>query len=90
MNEMKKVFKAKIIWMVSENHPDIKYVENPKNTLEYTDTYTLDTDYYDDENHMIAFMKHDLSLVAGGGYNTENIYDVKFDIEKIIVDKESL
>lgn len=84
---MKKKFKAQIVWMVTENHPDIKYVSNPKEPLEYNDVYTMDTDYYDDENHMLEYIKNDLSLVAGGGYSTENIYDVKFDIEKIVVDK---
>ena len=45
-----------------------------------SDTYTFNSDYTEEE--AIIYIKHDLKLVAGGGYNTDHIHNVKFEIEK--------
>ena len=80
----KKVFKAAITYNMTSEHPDIDCVENPKEALTFEDTYYMDIEYWDNnEEEMIYFIKHDLALVAGGGYSTEHIYNVKFNIEKI-------
>ena len=46
----------------------------------FSDTYTFNSDYTEEE--VIIYIKHDLKLVAGGGYNTDHIHNVKFEIEK--------
>ena len=40
------------------------------------------TQVYDTIEEAIIYIKHDLKLVAGGGYNTDHIHNVKFEIEK--------
>lgn len=80
---MKKVFKAEISYKVLKSHPDIEYVKNTDEVLSFNDTYTMNSDYYDNEEQMTDFIKNDLALVAGGGYNTDHIYNVKYDIQKI-------
>lgn len=78
-----KHFKAAITFNVKEGHPDMKYIKDPAEKLQFSDTYTFNTFHYDNEQQMIAFMKEDLSLVAGGGYSTEHIKNVSFSIKKI-------
>lgn len=83
VDKMKKVFKAVITYNVIGSHPDIKGIKNPDEKQKFEDTYTLDSDYFNDTEKMIDYIKQDLSLVAGGGYNTDHIYGISFDIEKI-------
>ena len=77
---MKKVFKAEISFKVLPTHPDINCIKNPNETLTFDDVYTMDTDYFDNKEQMIDHIKHDLALVAGGGYNKDHIYDVEYKI----------
>ena len=60
----------------------LKYVEDwtKEKTFTFSDTYTFNSDYTEEE--AIIYIKHDLKLVAGGGYNTDHIHNVKFEIEK--------
>lgn len=80
---MKRIFKAKITFHVTEKHSDAKYVNDISKPLEFEDTYTMDTDFFNDKEEILNNIKYDLKLVAGGGYDTENIYNVKFDIKEI-------
>lgn len=77
----KKVFKGRITFNISSDHPDIQYVKNPNDELHFEDTYLFDSDY--NKEDIINFIKNDLSIVAGGGYSTENILNVKFDIKQV-------
>lgn len=75
-------YHGKISFTIDKEHPDIKCVpdweENKVLTIE--DTYSFDEDYT--KENVIAYIKNDLSLVAGGGYNTNHIHNVVFEIEK--------
>lgn len=46
----------------------------------FHDVYKIDTDFYDDNDEILCYIKHDLKLVAGGGYSTENVKNAKFKI----------
>lgn len=78
-----KQYKATITFTMDEAHPDKKYVkdwtENQKHT--FSDTYTFNADY--EEAEILAYIKRDLKLVAGGGYNTDHIHNVQFEIERV-------
>lgn len=76
---MKKTIKATIYYNMTENHPDLKYCDS-RFKHEFTDTYYVDTDNYFSEEDMLNHIKSDLTLVAGGGYNTKEIEDVIFKI----------
>lgn len=79
---MKTSFKATIKFDCDGNHPDAPNEQG----LQYTDTYHFDTDVFsggNDRDAMLSYIKHDLALVAGGGYDTDTIINVKYDIEAV-------
>ena len=81
---MIKRIKAKITFNVTENHPDAEYIKDINETLDFEDVYTIDTEFFGggsgDNESILNYIKNDLRLVAGGGYDTEHIYNVNFDI----------
>lgn len=81
---MKTKIKARIIYKIDSEHPDIsdmpeKYWKDK--FFEYEDTYTF-ADWYTEED-AVAYVKTDLSLIAGGGYNSKHIHDVEYDIMSV-------
>lgn len=74
--------KGVIKYKVKKNHPDLKYIdeEERNNEFEFCDIYHIDTDYFYGKDHIDSYIKHDLALVAGGGYDTDTIKNVKFII----------
>ena len=77
-------YHGKISFTIDKEHPDIKYVKDwtEDKVLTIEDTYTFDGDY--SKENIIAYIKNDLSLVAGGGYNTDHIHNIVFEIEKCV------
>lgn len=76
-------FHGKITYKIIQTHPDYKYVKNPDDEQFFEDSYTFSSEYFEDRDAMISYIKHDLALVAGGGYDTENIYGVIYDITEL-------
>lgn len=76
---MKKTYHATIKWRCKANHPD---TDDTKTVFTYSDDYYIDDDYYSDGDEIMNYIKHDLALVAGGGYDTDTITDVKYDIRR--------
>lgn len=78
---MKRKFIAEITYNVKESHPDLKYIENPSESLTFKDTYFMDVEYWENNTEeMICFIKNDIALVAGGGYSKEHIENVSYAI----------
>ena len=71
--------KATIKCLSNSKHPDCK-ADTP---FEYTDTYTVDTDKFYSTTDIYDYIKKDMSLVAGGGYKTDTIKNVKFTTVRI-------
>lgn len=78
-----KKYHGKITYTIDKTHPDIKYVADytEEKIFTFEDTYTFNNDY--PTENIKAYIKNDLMLVAGGGYNTEHINNVKFEIKKL-------
>lgn len=76
-------YHGKITYTIDKNHPDIKYVEGwtEEKIFTFEDTYTFNNDY--PEESMKEYIKRDLKLVAGGGYNTDHIHNIKFEIQRV-------
>ena len=74
---------GKITFIVDSEHPDIKYIKDwsESKILTFDDVYTFD-DCYTFED-VEGYVKNDLSLIAGGGYNSRHIHNVKFEISRI-------
>lgn len=68
--------KAKIVYSVTESHPDIKYIEKPKEELEFEDKYFVDKEI--EREVALMGIRNDLMLVAGGGYDSEHVINPKF------------
>ena len=82
-NNYTKKYYGKISYTMDANHPDIKYAEDWTEDKVYTyqDKYCFTEDW--EKEDIISHIKHDLKLVAGGGYNTNHIHNVEFFINKI-------
>jgi hypothetical protein len=76
----KFVYYGEINFTIDNNHPDIKCVENwtEDKVFTFSDTYYFDECYTKEE--ITDYIKRDLKLVAGGGYNANHIHNVKFVI----------
>lgn len=75
---------GKITYEIDENHP-VASVWCKGNVFEYEDYYEFDERLYspEDRDVFVNYIKMDLKLVAGGGYNTNHIRNVKFEIYRI-------
>lgn len=80
---MKIKYNAKITYTIDKDHPDKKYVADWTEEKQFTfeDVYTFTMEDYTKEDR-INYMKRDLMLVAGGGYNTDHIHNVEFEIKQ--------
>ncbi len=80
-------YSATIYYTIDEDHTDIEYLNDWSENKEYqfSDTYTFDEQIYtkDDQDTIIRYIKADLKLIAGGGYNSEHIHNVKFKIVRL-------
>ena len=76
---------AKIKYKVKPTHPDLgdmpEHLWKGK-VFTYDDKYTFDDDNWDEEGAK-AYIRRDIALVAGGGYNAKHIYDVEYEMEVI-------
>lgn len=79
---MKIQYSGKISYTIDKHHPDIKCIEGWTEDKIYTfeDIYSIDMGYTEEE--MMSYIKHDLMLVAGGGYNKSHIHNVNFVIKR--------
>lgn len=77
----KEQIKAMIKFRMDETHPD-RYCVNgwtPEKELTFTDIYYVD----EITDGVIEYIKNELKLIAGGGYNTDHIHNVKFTFENL-------
>lgn len=74
---------GKINCTIDKDHPDVQYVKDwtENKMLSFDDTYTFDDSYTEED--CINYIKRDLKLVAGGGYNSDHIHNVTFEIERV-------
>ena len=82
--------KGKIICTIKPTHPDYKCLIDKykgKRKYNFDDIYTFDDDW--DKSSAITYIKNDLMLIAGGGYNIYNaithIEDVSFEINEVVI-----
>lgn len=78
---MTVTIRGKIEYTIDKDHPDIKCVENwtGGKVFTYEDEYTFSDIYNEDD--MWNYIKNDLALVAGGGYNADHINIIKYTID---------
>ena len=70
---MKTKIKATIYFDTTKEHPDTNGKVNKG--MKFTDIYYVENDLIDYE-----YIKNDLALIAGGGYTTKTITNVRFNI----------
>lgn len=76
---MIKTINAQINYDTTKEHTDTngKALKN----LSYKDTYKIDTDCFYGDEDITDYIKNDLLLVAGGGYDWKNITNINFAIK---------
>ena len=85
MNNITKI-KARIQWEIDAGHPDVGYVSggwHEGEVFTYEDTYHFNNDMWNDYDSMVEYIDHDLRLIAGGGYSTDHIHNVKIKTTRI-------
>lgn len=75
---MKTRYNAAITFDCKKSHPDSPGTKG----LKYSDTYTIDPDYFNGPEHISDYITEDLMLVAGGGYDTNTIENYTITITK--------
>ena len=82
---MQVKIRGEIKYKVKKNHPDLKYIPEGKRdeVQEFDDVYYIDMDYFEDMDAVKSYIKHDLALVAGGGYATDTIKNVSYKFERL-------
>lgn len=74
-------YRGTISYRITEDHPDRKYFKGDiTKRLTYSDVYTFKEDV--PKEAIVNYIKNDLALVAGGGYNTDHIRDIHFTIKE--------
>lgn len=80
---MRRAFPGTIKYRIKESHPDKNLIVggwSPDKIFIMSDTYYMNYDpLFDDIDSIKEFIKHDLLLVAGGGYNTKDVELVSFE-----------
>ena len=75
-------YKGTISYRITEDHPDRKYFKGDlSKKLTYSDIYTFGEEL--PKESIINYIKYDLALIAGGGYSTDHIKDVRFTIKEV-------
>lgn len=82
---MQVKIKGIIKYKVKKNHPDLKYIPEAERdkVQEFDDVYYIDMDYFEDMDAVKRYVKHDLALVAGGGYATDTIKNVSYELKRL-------
>ena len=78
---MTHIYKARITYCVNpETHPDFACMTDwfIGRVYDYEDTYNFSDEYSEEE--VTEYIKRDLKLVAGGGYDTRGIYSERIYI----------
>ena len=76
---MKKgIMKVHIEYDFDKDHPDVDYMSKEQQESlhgSFEDIYRFDPNWYDldDPDSMFAYAKHDMLIVAGGGYNNDHV-----------------
>lgn len=75
-------YKGTVSYRITEDHPDRKHFKGDlSERLTYSDIYTFREEL--PKESIVNYIKYDLALIAGGGYNTDQIRDVKFTIKEV-------
>jgi len=74
-------YEGTIVYMIAPGHPDRKYVKDIGKALTYSDTFTFNQEF--PREVIEGYIRRELALVAGGGYDTDHIYNVNMTIKKI-------
>lgn len=75
-------YKASITYKITEGHPDREHVKDMEESITFSDIYTFRSPCSFES--VIGYMKNDLALIAGGGYNAEHIKDIEFSFTEVI------
>lgn len=71
---------ATLRYSIDKGHPDYSESIGEGTMLMSRDTYRIDPKCFYGNDDIESWIKNDLMLMAGGGYNSDHIHDKKFHI----------
>lgn len=75
---------AQILYKPTADNPDNQYTyvgEIIDGRQEFTDTYYIERDMFNEVSNIISHIVQDLKTVASGGYDSDKVYDTIFKIQ---------
>ena len=75
---------AQILYKPTADNPDNQYTyvgEIIDGRQEFTDTYYIERDMFNEVSNIISYIVQDLKTVASGGYDSDKVYDTIFKIQ---------
>lgn len=68
---------ATITYTIDTGHPDIGCMTDwtPEKVYTYSDTYTFDTVFFPTISDMKHYIRRDLLMIAGGGYDARHVHN---------------
>lgn len=75
---------AEITYTIDKNHPDVGCMADwtKDKIFKYDDEYYFNPEIYT-KSDAKEYIKRDLSIIAGGGYNSKHVHNKKFRIFEI-------
>lgn len=73
---------GRIKFVCEKGHPEYKKLENKFHVFEFEDIYTIDIDRFESWIEVENYLINDLKLVAGGGYSTDNVGLIEYEVKQ--------
>ena len=79
------IIKAKLTYTIKPTHPNFQYLAEswlPEKRFTDEDTYHINPDCFYGEEDIEDFIKENMLLTAGGGYDWKGIDNIEFEMKE--------
>ena len=79
------IIKAKLTYTIKPTHPNFQYLDEswlPEKRFTDEDTYHINPDCFYGEEDIEDFIKENMLLTAGGGYDWKGIDNIEFEMKE--------
>lgn len=78
--------KAKLTYTIKPTHPDFQYLTEswlPEKRFTDEDTWHINPDCFYEEEDIEDYIKENMLLTAGGGYDWNGIDNIEFEMKEV-------
>ena len=79
------IIKAKLTYTIKATHPDFQYLTEswtPEKRFTDEETWHINPDYFYGEEDIEDYIKENMLLTAGGGYDWDGIDNIEFEMKE--------